>query len=287
MPLNYLVHKTAFASQQSNKSAQKQSCLKHSSRRFRQGHGEKSPFGTPGSDNPGLCSEAAATAGTNGPAPAGRVWAGRLASSLPLLCPLLGWPLPCHAPSFVWSTIALPDGMAWPAAPSSQSLILSGPSRGCGQDTRHSGTGPSHASLAPALTASWSLALRRRRPRAQLDHQEDLRQVYRRQGSRQNHGVIKWSLYLQDTGTKWGGRQSRQGDATRHTPPVLAEGWQCFPAGRHKSSPPVGCPGLHVPAAPACFSKGKGSCERPTREQVGSATPGDTPDWAGRVPPSL
>lgn len=45
----------------------------------------------------------------------------------------LWWPLPRWAPSFVWSTTVPPDGVAWPAASSSQSLILPGPSRAVGR----------------------------------------------------------------------------------------------------------------------------------------------------------
>lgn len=90
-------------------------------------------------EKPDLCSEAQVTAGTNVPAPTNGVCPER--PRLPCCClSTPGRPLPHHAPSFVWSTTAPPDGAARPAASSSRSLILSDPSR---LWAGHVGTGPS------------------------------------------------------------------------------------------------------------------------------------------------
>lgn len=101
------------------------------------------------------------------------------------------------------------------------------------------------------------------------------------QGRGPNCLVIKGSFNI----CKTPGRDGEGGRAGRETPgAALPQGWQkaqSLPAGRHKSPFPGAAWDLRVPAAPARFSSGKESCERPMKEQVGRAAPGHEPGGAG------
>lgn len=151
------------------------------------------------------------------------------------------WPLPRRAPSFVWSTIAPPDGVAWPAASSSQSLILSGPSRAVGRTPGNWHKLPARPCPdCPLVPSPQGQAAQGR-----LGH----RCTWGRcmpSGSRHNH---RDEMRVRD----WAGR--------RQAP--------CSPeAGRHSSPPPLASLALMCQGPCGWYSKG----------QAGRAAPGQEPD---------